>query len=184
MNLAEAKTWISTHAVIEQGYYLEGDDGQPNPHVTYCGKHAAAMARRYMRKTKIKHWSCAAWAGDDTASYCGIKTCGVTLDNGGLTHDGVRDVLGMREEHPMSFVANIDELELAQRSMTSTARSGALVNQYLWQLWLSQVLRNQRGVTKVQCLAFEAAWLAEHWDLALGILRRRNAKRSRTRRAT
>ena len=183
MNLEEARTWISTHALIEQGYYLEGDNGQPNPHVTYCRKHAAAMATRYTRATKVKHWICEAWAGDDTASYCGIKTCSVTLDNGGLTDDGVRWALGMREENPMSFVASIDELELARRSMTG----GSLANQYLWQLWLSQVLRNQRSVTKTQCLAFEAAWLAEHWHLALDILRRRDtktmSKRLRTRKA-
>lgn len=175
MNLTEAQNWISTHAVIEQGYYLDGDNGQPNPSVVYCRKHASAMARRLTknrRKTilEVRYNYSEAWGGSDLVEWCGIKSCGVTLDSGGLTKHGVLSTLGMDEESPVSFVASIDELELVRRGIHNAL---GIEGKYLWQLWLSQVLRRQKGVTKKQCLAFEAAWLAGETAFALDLLRRR-----------
>jgi hypothetical protein len=182
VDLAEAQNWISTHAVIEQGYYLDGDDGQPNPSVVYCRKHAAAMAKRFTRERRktilqVEYHFCEAWGGSDTVEHCGIKSCDLTLDSGGLTEEGIRWALGMDEGNFISFVASINELELARRAMTG----GSTRSQYWWQLWLSQVLRNQKGVTKKQCLAFEAAWLAEQWHFALDILRQRGVGAARKR---
>jgi hypothetical protein len=176
MTLTEAQNWISAHAVIEQGYYLDGDNGQPNPSVVYCRKHASTMARRLTknrRKTilEVQYNYCEAWGGSDLVEWCGIKSCGITLDSGGLTDDGVRWALGMDEEHPVSFVASIDELELVQRAMKGN--SVRLQTKYNWQLWLSQVLRRQKGITKKQRLAFEAAWLVGETAFALDLLRRR-----------
>jgi len=185
VDLAEAQNWISTHAVIEQGYYIDGDNGQPNPSVVYCRKHAVKAAQRYTRDAKrfalqVEHRFCEAWGGSDIVEWCAIKTCGVTLDTGGLTKEGIKWTLGMDEENPVSFVASINELELARRAIYGAL---GVESQYLWQLWLSQVLRRQKGVTKQQCRAFEAAWLADHWDLALDILRRRDQVKRRSKAA-
>ena len=180
MQLDTARYWTHLHASIVQGYYIDGDAGQPDPGTVYCHEHAARVAKRLTRKTRKQHNICEAWAGSDTVERCGVKSCDVTLNTGGLTKEGIRWALGMDEENPISFVATVDELEMVRVAMRG---DGSLEVQHLWQLWLSQVLRNQHGVTQKQRLAFEAAWLAEQWEFALDILRQRDVSAPKRRRA-
>lgn len=190
MDLVAAENWTSTHAVIEQGFYIDGDNGQPNPSVVYCRKHAEKAAARYTRDAKrfalqIKHNFCEAWAGSDIVERCDVKSCDIALYTGGLTNDGIKWALGMEEENPISFVATVDELEMVRRAMPPNVMTndkfqrvvpnGIQPDVYLRLLWLSQVLRNQKGVGKKQRLAFEAAWLAGDLGFALGLLQRARA---------
>lgn len=161
--------------VIELGYYLDGDDGQPNPTDVYCRTHASSMAQRLSRRTGKHYTFLEAWAGSDTVERCAISTCDVTLDCGGLTKEGVRWALGCDEESPLAFVASPDELDLAARAMSN--------DDPLWDIWVSQVLRLQNRVSKAQQLAFEAAWVIDNRELALDILRRALQPKRRRRRA-
>ena len=74
-------------AQIRQGYFLEGDDGQPWPEKEWCRPCAAAVAFYYRRRRGMRglsEWEC--WSGDDgPRSCCG---CGIALDTGGLTSRG------------------------------------------------------------------------------------------------
>ena len=167
---AKAIGWVESKAVLVQGYYLDGDDGQPNPERTYCLEHAAKLAKRLTQHTGTQYFHCEAWGGDDSIDWCGIKTCGVALTNGGLTDAGVRVTLGLQEENPLAFVADVDELALVARALVATSDE-------LWDLWLSQVLRRRYKITKAQQLAFEAAWTAGQRELALDILARPRSRR-------
>lgn len=148
MDLDTARSWVSAHASIELGYYIDGDDGQPNPGTVYCRTHAVKIAKRLTRKHNVDHMYCQAWAGSDRVERCGIASCDIVLDTGSLTEEGIRWALGMDEEHPIEFVATVDELELVRRALPDIP--GCLQDHDAWQLWLSQVLRRQPGVTKRQ----------------------------------
>lgn len=76
---------------IEQGYYLEGDDGQPWPEKEWCRPCAKAVAHHYRRRLGMKGLSLyECWAGDDGPRAC--CGCGAVLyTGGGLTEYGVAD---------------------------------------------------------------------------------------------
>lgn len=170
MDREDAQTWVSKKSRVVAGFYITCADADVDePENSYCIDHAAKVAMKLSRETKRDYRYAGAWAGTDTVERCVYKDCEVTLNCGGLTDHGVKWALGCDEENPLSFVADVHELELVSSTMVH--------DNPLWPLWLSQVLRLQPGVTEKHCQAFEAAWLAGRRDLALDLLRERPSRR-------
>lgn len=85
-------------AQILQGYFLEGDDGQPWPEKEWCRPCAQAVAFHYRRRHGMRGlswWEC--WAGDDSPRRC--CGCDAPLDNGGLTVYAIDDEIDNCETH-------------------------------------------------------------------------------------
>lgn len=174
MDLEGARTWVSKKSHIENGFYITCADADVDePENSYCVDHAAEVAAKLSCEAKHPHVASRTAmrepAGSDVIERCAIESCDVTLNCGGLTDHGIKWALGCEEQDPLSFVADVHELEMVSRSMSP--------NNDLWTLWLSQVLRLQSGVTEQHCLAFEAAWLAGKRELALDLLRERPSRR-------
>lgn len=110
---------------IELGYYIDSDDGQPNPCHVYCGMHARLVAERMERMEKwrgrgTEFFVFAAWAGSDHEEWCAITTCGVALNTGPLTDHGIDSALALTEEDPFSSPIAASGLVLAAESMGNT----------------------------------------------------------------
>lgn len=108
--------------VIEEGFYLDSDDGQPNPSHVYCYRHAYAVATRMERSPKSRargteFFVCGAWGGSDHEEWCAIKTCGVALNTGPLTDYGIDSALALTEEDPFSSPVSPEGLSLAADAM-------------------------------------------------------------------
>lgn len=102
---------------IEAGFYIDSDDGQPNPLHVYCIKHARAVAERWGRARGIDTYICGAWAGSDHLERCAIKACDIALDCGTLTDYGVDSALGLTETDPHACYVSPEELAFAANAM-------------------------------------------------------------------
>jgi hypothetical protein len=101
---------------IVQGYYLDGEEGQPNPSKAYCDAHARRAAALFTSKRGKETMAYLAWGGSDRLERCAIVTCDLALDTGGLTDYGVSDALGVGER---GYLPTFQELSAAASSMVA-----------------------------------------------------------------
>lgn len=103
--------------IIEQGFYIESDDGQPDPDHVYCATHAIAVAERWGASPRHPRADCPRVGGSDNVERCAIWTCSMDLDTGGLTNYGIDSALTLTEEDPFSSCISVAELELSAQAM-------------------------------------------------------------------
>lgn len=111
---------------IKRGYYVDGPDGEPNPHETYCRRHADEAAKKHAGA-----YVGACWAGSDLVERCAV--CEVELDTGGLTDYGVDSALGLTEEDPKAVFCTPGELEFSACALPN--------GDPRWALWDFHMLR-------------------------------------------
>lgn len=110
--------WLRTAAPEPvQGYYLDGEKGQPNPLTLYCEQHAERAAHLLTLRTGVETYADAATMGDDVVYFCPI--CGACLDPGGLSDHGIDNTVNA-EDMTMDVKAYGSEMIVAAESMADS----------------------------------------------------------------
>lgn len=119
--------------VIEQGWYVNSDAGEPDLGANFCREHAEIVARWSGRETGAETWADCAGTGVDSPARCGFGCCNKPLDFGGLTSYGIDCALALTETDPLGAHVYPAELELAARSMAN--------DDPRWETWDAQAER-------------------------------------------
>lgn len=104
---------------IEQGWYVNSDNGEPDCGANYCHDHAQQVARFEALEVKpgVHVWADCAGGQTDSAARCEFGGCGKPLDFCGLTDYGVNTAIGLTEREPLKCHVYGAELELTARSL-------------------------------------------------------------------
>lgn len=104
---------------LVDGYYVDSDNGEPEPSEDFCREHAEMVARISALETGVATWVSSTSMGADGHRYCQFYGCELHLDFGGLTDYGLNNALGIADnpKHPLSAHVYPSELELAARAM-------------------------------------------------------------------
>ena len=107
-------------ADVEASWFLdvEHDGMDIEASHDYCSRHAFRAAL-LLRRTGADVYVSQATFGDDRVRRCGIVTCGVDLDGGGLTDHGIDDALALTETDPYESNVSVAELVLSAQSMAA-----------------------------------------------------------------
>jgi hypothetical protein len=128
-----AVSGLSDANAIEQGWYVNGDAGEPDLGANFCREHAEVVARWSSRETGETTWADSAGSGVDTPARCAFGGCDKPLDFGGLTSCGIDCALALTEADPLRAHVYPAELELAARSMAD--------DDPRWETWEAQAAR-------------------------------------------
>lgn len=120
---------------IEQGWYVNSDEGEPDCGANYCRDHAEIVARWSGRSTGVETWADSAGGPSDSAPRCDFKYsamgrtfhCYKALEFGGLTNYGVDNALGLTETDPRTCHVHPAELVLSAQSMAD--------DDARWEMW-------------------------------------------------
>lgn len=120
-------------------FYLDSDNGEPEPYVEFCYDHAVVVARWSARETGTPTWIARSWGETDHAhAECAFGGCARLLrTDGGITSYGVDSALALTEEDPFKAHVSPEELDLAASAM--------MPDDPRWKTWEKQAKRLLRA---------------------------------------
>jgi hypothetical protein len=123
-------------ASMLQAYYVDTEDGEPEPGADFCFEHAKELVAT-LAKEGTEAWACSQWSESDNSKRCATCTC--PLHAGGLSKYGVASALGLTETDPKACHVYVSELEDAANSMRETDPRWDL-----WEFHARRVLKNRQ----------------------------------------
>jgi hypothetical protein len=119
---------------IEQGWYVNSSEGEPDPGMNFCREHALIVAQWSSRETGERTWADSHGSAVDLAARCEFGCCDKPLDfGGGLTSYGIDSALALTETDPLRAHIYPAELELSAYSLAD--------DDPRWETWEAQAAR-------------------------------------------